>query len=76
LKNEAKGEVTYDKRVAIGHGLVEALKEMDLNTREQISVLMLSLIVIWNDERLPVSMFDNMVGHVRQTIREKLKEVS
>jgi hypothetical protein len=70
------GQATTTERLVIGHELVKTLEEMDLDSREQISVLFVALIVIWKNERHPVTMFDKMVAHVRNTIDENWKEIS
>lgn len=74
--DDVKGKASPDRRMEIGAGLVEALKEMDLDDREQISVLFVALIFIWKDQRHPVSMFDKMAAHVRNTIHENSLEVA
>jgi hypothetical protein len=76
VNGRVKGKATPQERMAIGAGLIEVLKEMNLDDREQISVLFVALMLIWKNQRLPVSMFDKMAAHVRQTIHENSLEVA
>jgi hypothetical protein len=72
------GQASPDDRIKASYGLLEALDQMDFNTREKISVLTVALAVLWNREMISIELFDSVMAALKKKIlnmNEPEKEV-
>jgi hypothetical protein len=71
-----RGQASPEERIELGHKLVLVLEEMDLDTREKISVLFVAVLHLWLSEELPIELFDVTAAATRKNIVAQASEPS
>ncbi len=68
------GEASSDERVNVSRQILLLLEEMKFDVRERVTILMTAFAEIWEDEDLPIELFDVLISAVRKTIVDKVVE--
>jgi hypothetical protein len=68
------GEATPEERIEISNLVLRTLESMDLNEREQMSVLALLILQFWTKNKISVELFDTAMKRTRTEILNVLKD--